>query len=345
MKGCVRTFFPMTVVLAAAMVLPSAAQQPIIFSKPADASGTAKPDANLAPEPKHETHSLLRPPMSVFETTHPTPSLSPGANYQAARVSPEQLKAWQKILDAKNHWTLMTPEEILGIPTPEKILGLPAKDGEDKLTLDERFLRRGKKTAANLLEIPAAETARRTDSLTPNNGNPFTRKSFESVFARPVEKNSPAQPVAGTAERSGSFLGALLNSSFSSADRPDQRWGNAFGPPTAPVKTTPKQLAGMESFRATMQPAAVFQKAAEPSRAATVTARDPFMNVTPGFNPHGSSFAPLKNDVTRPMGLSPLPGIATRLPETPVRPAAAPNLPPWLREDADKPAGPPTRKF
>jgi hypothetical protein len=137
----------------------------------------------------------------------------------------------------------------------------------------------------------------------------------------------------------------LLNSSFSSPDKPDARWGNSFDLPAAPPRATPQQLAGMEHFREAMQPATIFQQAAEPSRAPSVTVRDPFMNASPDFNARGSSFAPLKSDVSRPMGLNPLPGIATRLPVTPVRSASQPELPPWLRDDGEKPTGPPVRKF
>lgn len=347
MNCCPPTFFPIAAVLAA-MVLPLLAQQPIIFSKPADAGGAAKADATLAPETKHEVHSLFNLPMSIFEPSHPGQTLAPASVIgPAPQVSADQLKAWQKILDAKNHWTLMTPEEILGLPTPEKILGLPAKNGEDKLSLEERFTRRRERAAGLLETTGAASPQRRPDALLRNNESPFAHKPFESVFAPSDEKKSAAQSAAtASAGRSGSFLGSLLNSPFSSADKPDSRWGNAFNLPLAAPKNTPEQLAGMDRFRASMQPALVFEKAAEARRAAApMLAKDPFMNNAPNFNPRGSSFAPLKSDVARPRGLTPLPGIGTRPLATPTRSASQPELPPWMREDFDRPAGMPQRKF
>jgi hypothetical protein len=336
--------FRVLAVLTAVAVWPVAAQQPIIFSKPKEAEGAAKPDANLAPETKRETRGIFSIPMSVFEPDHAGPTLAPAVRSSPVpTVSPGQLKAWQKILETKNKWTLMTPEEILGIPTPEKILGLPAKGGEEKLTPEERFLQRHGKTAAALLDNSALENSTRpANSLAPSGSSPFGRKMFDSVFARPDEKNSAAPTAAKTAERSGSFMGSLLNSSFTSADQPNGRWGNTFGLPSAPAKATPQQLAGMEHFRAMMQPAAIFQKPAEPRRAAV---RDPFMNSAPDFSGRGSSFAPLNSGGSRPSGLIPLPGIATLPPVVPVRSAAQPSLPPWLRDASEKPVGPPVRKF
>lgn len=340
--------FRVFAVIAATAAWSASAQQSIIFSKPADAAEAPKPDPNLAPETKHETRSFFSIPKSIFEPTRSSASISPfsGGGAQAPQASPEQMKAWQKVLNTKSHWTLMTPEEILGIPTPEKILGLPSKDGDDNLSDAERFTKRRDKTAADLLEMSTApaKTPYRSDAPLSNNQSPFGRKTFESVFARMDEKNPSAAPQpggVGAATKNGSFLGSMINA-FSSPDKPDARWGNSFNFPVQPPKPTPQQLAGMERFRDSMQPAAVFQRAAELKRPAPVAVRDPFMNATPDFNPHGSSFAPLKNDASRPMGLMPLPGITTRLPVTPVRSAASPELPPWLRDNAGKP---PQRKF
>jgi hypothetical protein len=288
--------------------------------------------------------------VSIFEASHPQAVVSGGSPSPAPSVSPEQMKAWQKVLDAKNHWTLMTPEEILGIPTPEKILGLPAKDGEDNLTPEENFMRRlGKKSVPLPDSAPAAGPSRRADALVPNSGSPFGRNVFQSAFAHNDGNNSAQLPAAGLAgsapEKSASFMGSLLNSTFTSADKPDARWGNSFGLPAAPAKATPGQLAGMERFRDLMQPAAVFERAAAKRPAANLGARDSFLGATPDFNGRGSSFTPLKNNAARPTGLSPLPSIATPRPVTPTRSAAQPELPPWMRDDSEKPARPPVRRF
>ncbi len=340
--------FRVVAAIVAAGSWSAVAQQPIVFSKPADSAGAAKPDSNLAPETKHETHGFFSIPQSVFEPNHSELNIAPfSSSAPAPQASPSQMREWQKILDAKNHWTLMTPAEILGIPTPEKILGLPAKDGGDKLSPEERFTRRRDKSAASLLETSAAAKAvKRSDMPISNNESPFARKTFESVFARVDEKNSSQQQPtsaggAGTAGKGGSLFGAMLGS-FAADEKSEARWGNTFNFPAQPPKATPQQLAGMERFRESMQPSLVFQKAAEQRRPTPLAARDPFMNVAPQFNPRGSSFAPLKSDVSRPMGLTSLPGITTRLPVTPTRSAAQPDLPPWMRDDSGKI---PQRKF
>lgn len=349
MSCCKIRFFPVAAAIAAAMVWSAAAQQPIIFSKPADASGTAKPDTSIAPETKHETHGLFSIPMSVFEPSHSVPgvgSFSGGPPPPA--VSPEQLKAWQKALEKKQQWTLMTPEEILGIPTPEKILGLPAKGGEDNLTVVERFLKRHERMAASLSDVSSAATKpqNRSDAPMSINESPFSHKMFDSVFAPAEGKSSAAPTAGGTGARNGSVFNAMLGATFSSAMKPEAHWGNTFNYPVEPLKATPGQLAGMDKFRESQQPSGVFQKTMESKRPATVTARDPFMNVDQAFNARGSSFAPLKNDTVRPSGLNPLPGIVTRPPPPPAaRSPWQPELPPWLRDDAGKPAGVPQRVF
>ncbi len=354
MNFCAPKTVCLLAVLTAAAAAPwlAAAEQAIIFSKPADAAGAAQSDPNLTPttpEKKHETRSLFSLPMSVFERSQSGPGVAPmGSGGPAPSVSPDQLKAWQKALDSKSHWTLMTPQEILGIPTPEKILGLPSKDGDDKLSPEERFTRRRDK-AAGLLEIPVApaKTPNRSDVPLSNNQSPFARKTFDNVFSPVNEKNSAGTTAAsgvGTAARSGSFLGSMLGP-FASAEKPETRWGNSFNFAAQPPKPTPQQLAGMERFRESMQPAASFQKPAEASRAARVAPRDPFMSTMPELSPRGGSYVPLKSEAARPIGLTPLPGITTRLPVTPARSAAQPDLPPWLRDDGGKPNGMPTRKF
>ena len=349
MNGGFPKIIAVTASLVVTLVSPLAAQETIIFSKPADAGAAAKPDSNLAPEKRHETRGVfsLPPATSIFERT-PGLTVAPmSGGSPAPAVSREQQKEWEKFLEKKNKWTLMTPEEILGIPTAEKILGLPEKNGADKLTVEERFTRRQEKAAAGLLEKKPADAANRSDALARSQENVFARKPFESVFARTDEKNPQSSPAPGAAGKSGSPFSSLLNSVFTSSDKPGTRWGNPFNLPAPPPKATPEQLAGMDRFRESLQPTAMFDKAAEARRpvAAVVTPRDPFMNAAPDFNPRGSSFTTLRSDVARPIGLTPLPGITYRPTPTPVRSAAQPDLPPWMREDAEKPSKIPVRKF
>ena len=340
------------VLLAVTLVWSAAAQEKIIFSKPADASGTPKDDSNVAPETQHQTRSLFSLPSSIFEIRSPDqafPAVSASAP-QPSRVSPEQQKAWDNALDKKNKWILMTPEEILGIPTPEKILGLPDKNGDDNLSVEERYTRRQERTAAGLLVTAAAANAeRRSEPWFHNHESIFDHKVFESPFAQPDGKKSATEPLdaQGKPNKVVQLLGSLLNSPFAAPPKPEFPWGNTFNLPSAPPKPTPEQLAGMERFRQSLEPSAVFEKAAEPLRmqAPTAPVRDPFMDAAPASNPHGRSFAPLRNEAARPHGLTPLPGIATRLPEKPRKSEAQSQLPPWMREDSENNLGTPYRKF
>ena len=339
--------------LAPMLAVMGLAQQPIIFSKPA-ADAQPKPDNTSTAEPRHEVRSLFSSASSIFEIQAPTPAFAPLGISSAQNFSPAQQKAWDKELENKKKWTLMTPEEILGIPTPEKILGLPEKGGGEKLTAEQRFLRRYDQLNSNPSAADKAysRTKQSTEPLLRNNESPFARKNFESVFAPIGGKNTDDSSTDASRNESrsegkgASFIGSLVNPTFFSADHPDTRWGNVFNLPTPPPKANPEQLAGMDRFRESLQPSVILQKSAETFRspAAAAPVRDPFMNAASDFNPRGSSFAPLRSDVTRPRGLTPLPGIATRVPLKPTR-SAQTSLPPWMRDDSEAPVGVPIRKF
>src|SRR5882672_7132159 len=111
-----------TAIATMATLMPALAQQSIIFSKPAEVS--ADKANSFMPEPSHTGPSAFNAPSPLFGR-RPTASFDilPGAQ-RPAPISPEQALQWQKFLDKKKNWTLMTPEEILGVPTPEKILGI-----------------------------------------------------------------------------------------------------------------------------------------------------------------------------------------------------------------------------
>ncbi len=325
------------------------AQEKIIFSKPADTSATAKADSNLAPDETHQTRSLFSLPASIFIVRTPSSTPVAGLGGQSeSTVSPAQQKAWNKTLEDKKNWTLLTPSEILGLPTPEKILGLPDKNDDSKLTSEERFNRRQEKMINGITaEAPTPDTTRRADALVRNRQTVAEHKLFESPFSSLNDKRSAAQNINAEGKSLKPTSSSWLNSPFAVAQKVESAWGNTFNLPAAPSKPTPEQMAGMDRFRQSMEPSLVMEKAVEPVRFQTPVApvRDSFMNVTPDFNPHGNTFARLRNEAARPHGLTPLPSVATHLPTPPVKSPSQPNLPPWLRNDGSIPAGVPVRKF
>jgi hypothetical protein len=326
----------------AAVILPAAAEDQIIFSKPAGADAGAKQTPNLAPETKHESHALFNLPMTMFESHNPSePALVGGGFSEAAPASSAQQKAWRQALKQKDEWTLMTPAEIVGNPTVEKILGLPAKNGEDKLTAEERFIlqRQGKPTSG-LGADDHKDKAARSDAPVPTLGGVFARQGFESVFAKPEANSQPAQP------KTASGLKGFMNSAFAAAPKADSIWGNAFNLQGTSPKPALAPQAGMDRYRQMLPASAVMERAADPARVPTANTvrRDTSLDRGSPFNPLGNSFAPLRNESERPRGVTPLPSIVTRPIVTPKRPATAPALPPWMRDDGDKMESP-LRRF
>ena len=324
--------------LLAAVVLPAAAEDAIIFSKPAEADTKAKPDANLAPDTKHESRGLLNNlQRSLFER-EPSPPPSLGGMVSAPPgPSLAQQQVWRQKSKQKDQWLLQTPAEISGILTLEQILRLPPKNSDDKLSLDERFLkqRMGMKAA-----VPAAndkEKPVRSDAPVAPPEGIFARHGIESVFARPGENNQASSAASG--------FKPFKNSTFVAAPKGDSVWANSFNLAATPPSGAVPQ-AGMNRVHQMFEPSAVLAKAAEPARPPTAFTprRDTALDSGSPFNPHGSTFTPVRNNAEKPRGLEPLPGIATRPLVIPKRPASAPELPPWLREDGEKMQSP-LKKF
>ena len=136
-------FFPsrVIVVFALAAAVAARAQQTIIFSKPADVPAD-KAKSSLLPTISYRA-SDFNAPHAFFNNTLPdlpAPAPRPALNNNDATV--------KDALDRRKNWTLMTPEQILGIQTPEQIMGMPDKAGGKKLSLEEQFLMRENQAAS-----------------------------------------------------------------------------------------------------------------------------------------------------------------------------------------------------
>ena len=307
---------------AAAMAIAAPAQQTIIFSKPSDLP--ANKANSFLPGSDHRVnagdYNAPRQLFNDFTPDLPMPKPAQMNNNNSASV--------KEALDKRKNWTLLTPEQILGIQTPEQILGMPDKPGEKKLSLEEQFLLRESQTTAfaatNGRAGPAAFWHESTDV------NPFELKNKN-------DENDPFRRGPQKMEPGTKFFNQLLNAQDSGSGpeaKPNSPWNSAFAQPNQP-KQTPEQIAAMESFRAMLEPPAPPATPPVPTRfsVAVQPKPDPFLQPVPVVNPVGHAIEPLENIFTRPAGIKPLPGISTP-PPTPAatKSAAQPQLPPWMRD-------------
>lgn len=305
-------------VLLAAGIFPVMAQQTIVLSKPADASADK---ANSFMENRSgRLNNDHNAPKSLFNTDiSPTLPMPRPVNYQY------QDPSVQEALNKRKNWTLLTPEEILGIQTPEQILGVTADKNKPKLTLEEKFLQRqnlGGPTNTRPASLFARENAEKD--------NPFSRnRDDRDSVLRANEKQLGERlnlDAAGNFERLKKA--AAQDAYLANGRKEDSPWASAFANPAMP-KRSPDQLASMERFRAMLEPTAPAQPAPSTIRASATV--DPYLQPQPKINPNGRSVEALENNSSRPTGITPLPTVTGPVSTTPKkRPDWQAQLPPWL---------------
>jgi hypothetical protein len=310
---------------AVALRLP--AQETIMFSKPADLPAS-KANAFM-PGVTHRANDYNAPHALFNDFTPdfplPKPLFQNNNNSEAVREA----------LDRRKNWTLLTPEQILGIQTPQEILGVPDKDNDKKLSLEEQFLLRESRASAQ-----SATNGRLVNVMLPgglSDRNPFENKN-------PNDELDPSRREPAKQEPGARFFNKLLEEQDSAND-PAQKnsspWSSAFAQPSRP-KQTPEQLADMERFRALMEPPAPAVNADVPTRFSTTRvpppAPNPFLEPVPVVNPAGRGVEPLENIFSRPMGIKPLPPISTP-PPVPTQKKAEweAQLPPWMQNTPQAP--------
>ena len=323
--------------MAVAAGFDAGAQQSIIFSKPAN-DVAEKANSFMPPASQHPGEAgAYNAPSSIFgKPSAGSYDILPGSPRPA--VSAEDALRWRKALDAKKYWTLLTPEEILGVPTPEKLLGLPDPKINEKLTAEERFmLRQNHEESSNRLTngLPNAALMR-NDSP----DNPFRRQMDND---RPASQKMD-KPKPGSTEYFNQLLKTAAGPMFGTEPKADAAWNNPFTQPLAAPKLDAGQVAAMERFRTLMEPTTLPDKPATLAHPAAVPAPDPNLQPVPLFNPAGHSFTPLQSGISKPTGINPLPSITSPYsPQKNTGPAGLVKLPPWL-SDSPQPAGPPTQR-
>ena len=324
---------------------PAAAQQAIQFSKPVDKELSGKTDPVAPPSSRALSADAFNAPKNLFGDQTPSVSfdLLPGSP-QASAISAASSAQWQKFLENKKNWPLMTPEEIFGIATPEKILGVKNSKDEAKLSPEERYLRRQDRltgTATNLsrrMDVPLWREDEMRDPFHPADAvNRFSSRNNGAV-------SGPERNVGGV---NGLFPRLNRDAPTESDAKVESAWFSPFAPPEALRKQTPEQLAGMERFRALMEPSA-------PERPADTAklfgqpniAPDPNMQSQPLFNPLGRSFTPLESGISKPVGLAPLRGITGPQKVAEKKTTTLVQAPPWLSTPSSAQDAPlPQRQF
>jgi len=311
--------------LLAAGTLPAPAQQTIVISKPADIS----PDKanNFMDSPSRRANNSHNAPRSLFNNNVSPDLPAPRTvNYQPHDP------AVQEALNKRKNWTLLTPEEILGIQTPEQVLGISADKNKTKLTLEEKFLQRQIKTG------PTNGIGRADSPFSKDDNNPFTQNSRNREDRDVFSRDSARQ----LDERGDSSLTRLLDhlnknktaqDPYSiSARRENSPWASDFANPTTPPRSS-DQLSSMERFRAMLEPPPSAQPAGSTARFPTtpITKPDSYLQPQPKINPNGRTVTSLEDNSSRPTGITPLPGVTGSTPITaPKRPEWQAQLPPWL---------------
>ncbi|HEY5296791.1 MAG TPA: hypothetical protein VIK59_02600 [Verrucomicrobiae bacterium] len=306
---------------AGAMIVSAPAQQggqSIIFSTPqsSDASASAPKSSSSPDQPDLMDQQA---PLSLFNATAPAQQLP---MMQPPVISPAGQERMKQLQEDRNNWSLMSPEEIFGVATKNQ-----GADGNDKNENQvERYLDR-----QNLLQRGATNDAPADGGNSSWNFSRNDKERSDAHWFDPEQTASALQSLSQLlgARPQGSGANPNNNSLFAPAQRLQQQ--------SQSPKLDLAQQAEMERFRQLLQPRLA-------SVAATPAANDQFFpspkaevdpNLTqPDFtpNPLGASFTPLSAGISRPTGLTPLPGIATPTLHATAPPSWVPQPPPWLSQ-------------
>ncbi len=332
----------------AALVASTAAQDAIQFSKPADKDLSGKANAFTPPSARRNSADSVKAPNPVFGDRTPTVDFDPLPGSQMPSATAANTAQWRKLLENRKNWTLLTPKDILDAPTPEKILGVADLKDDPTLSPEERFMKRRQQmdraAVTNFLQRSEASSWRADDSPL----NPFHTRDAETRFAQSFGGSLPDPSRNSSVFFNGPNpnlpTGANLNPNANQSSSP---WSATFGLPEPLSKPTPEQLAGVERFRAILD-AATSPKPAEASRSIFSTPPVPDSDIQSSsiFNPVGRSFTPVENDVAKPMGIEPLPGITGPRPEKQPKNTSLVQPPPWLSgSSSPQMISPPQRQY
>ncbi len=234
-----------------------------------------------------------------------------------------------RVLQERKSWALMTPEEIMGVATPEKILGI-TKSGDssiNSLSPENHFLQ-DQTTSSFATNSMASEGSATHWSWSKDTDNASTGDALrESAF---VNFNRPWTPSTTPANNPFSSF----NSGFGAGQRMSEDDSE---------KSKLTQQADLERFRQMLNTGSTMNQPANTTPGykfiySSTPEPDAFEKAQLGNNPSGSSLSTVEDDIMKPTGIAPLPGLATEAPKkTEVTPAWAPKPPPWLSSQQPNP--------
>lgn len=294
-------------------MIPCAAQQTMVLSKPADMS--AERANNFLDNRSSRVNNDHNAPRSLFNNITPDVPLPPPQQFYQY-----QNPSVQEALNKRKNWTLLTPEEILGVQTAEQIMGVPADKTKPKLSLEEKFLLRQQSGATN---------GKVASLFSKEDNNPFSQKRDDRNSPFYSGERQSGERLSPDSDRYFDQLKKMAaQDAFAvKAKKEDSPWASGFANPTA-MKRTPEQIAAMERFRAMLEPATP-QPAASAIRV-SAPAPDPYLQPQPKINPVGRSVESLENNSARPTGITPLPTVTGSAPKTQTkRPDWQAQPPPW----------------
>ena len=254
---------------------------------------------------------------------------------KSSPLPPPNTSAWQKALNDRKNWTLMTPEEIMGVQSPEQIFGLKELDPTKNLSPEQRYLKR---------EENAGNSA--TSSL----ANKDAAKKGLGLFDQ-LQNDDPSLSGDGKKDDTGSSdFSRIFGSSQTSLFGPKSR-SSQFGAATSAAASAKAKLAEdteMARFRTLI--GEVPQSEIIPPTTTTslpLSAASPSLRPLANFDPFGHPLASQPKDLSQPTGLTPLTAYTGSY--APVKkakkPSWEPQPAPWASGSSTPPTGPPMRKF
>jgi hypothetical protein len=301
---------------AGALAHCSAQTQPsdgsVIFSKPVDngagpASSLELPDATSG---------------------QPFRGLNAGPSEHFPLPQVDANTALQKELEDRKNWTLMTPEEIMGVQTPEQIFGLTEQDPDKNLSPEERYLKRQEK----------AETAAETNALGGANG--WEHKDL-GLFDRP-DTSDPFSPQYKQTDSStfSRIFNPAQNSLFGQKSASSKMASVSSSSMAKEAKEEEEEMARFRALIGEVPPPSL-----SPTPALPVAS--PSLQPLSQFDALGHPVESKESDLSKPNELTTLARFTGQYtpPKKIKKPSWEPQAPPWLSDGSTPPTTPPVRKF
>jgi len=263
-----------------------------------------------------DINSQIKAPQSLFGPSvddSMAPSMAPPVN------------TLQQMVKQKPNWTEMTPDEILGVQTTPK--------EQQQRELAAKMIASGQP----LPNQSALETFLMNRRLAETGSTNLNGPDLGGSFLDPA--TGLADPKRAAALQNGSGIHSqLFNRLLENAEdsfnhnneaSSDASWARIFNTP-APATPTQAQQAEMSAFQQLLQPAPAPSEKSPFGFPAPAPLADPNVEPLPtGYNPAGSSFAPLESGIARPKRLPALPTLTTMPVAPALAPAWGPQPPPW----------------